>query len=243
MSRMCLKTGDLDLALKGQIETNILCNSLWMQQLLNNFSFKLELCIDDLKDSDYFKNWWPWPWPSKSHGPLNLQNISFKLSKLTLFGFYKLLVCDLDLDLQICHQSLNVCVILWEHDKFWTILSWPFKLELFWSSNSYMPQMHLKLVPLTLTIKTKLAFTLQQIWKNWTAFSFNLQTWTVNWSSTGSKHRYGLGEEGGHLFFANAKKALTSYILNLVPTCQKHLSSDENLSDHSWPLLTIFCDC
>ena len=63
-----------------------------------------------------------------SNWPLNLQNISFKVSKLTLLQFYHTLelfidhlkdpdeietsYLDLDLDLQICHESLNVCVIL-----------------------------------------------------------------------------------------------------------------------------------
>ena len=55
-----------------------------------------------------------------------LQNISLKLSKLTLLNFTitlelfigHLKVLDefessyLDLDLQICHESLNVCVII-----------------------------------------------------------------------------------------------------------------------------------
>ena len=58
---MCLKTGDLDLGLRGQIclETYKFCvipcecdNFL----IVMNFTFKLELCIDLLKVLHCFKN-------------------------------------------------------------------------------------------------------------------------------------------------------------------------------------------
>ena len=96
--------------------------------------------IDHVKVSNYFKNWWRWP--SSLNWPLNLQNISFELLNWPFCNFAfahklfidhlkvldKFVTGDLDLDLQgqICNESLNACTISCECDSF----------EPFWNFNS-----------------------------------------------------------------------------------------------------------
>ena len=61
---MGLKTGDVNLDLQGQIGLDLALNN-FVRFLVNAttfgpfgiFSFKHELCIIDLKISNYFKNW------------------------------------------------------------------------------------------------------------------------------------------------------------------------------------------
>ena len=62
------------------------CNHFWV---VLNFTFKLEPCIDHIKVSDKFENWWLWPWSSRSNWPWNLQHFGFNFfSKFNLLEFY-----------------------------------------------------------------------------------------------------------------------------------------------------------
>ena len=107
---------------------------------------------------------------------------------------------DLDLQCQICQESLNVCVIHFECNYFRTVLNLPLKLCFDYCHHPclrWIPNW----CPWPWPSRSNWPSKFNRFLKKNEPFSLHLQTWSVNWSSIGFMKGVGWGQGGGDACF------------------------------------------